>query len=184
MKVKSRIIREIRAQIMCIIMKRILSPLFLLLGITTAQAEDVKIYSPDSLLQVTVSENGGSPVYSIIYNGKQMLEESPLGLTTNVADFTKGLSLKASPATVIEDCYSLRNIKTNHAHYVANEVKLTLSARRRSIGVEFRVSNNDVAFRYTLPVWGETRACVVLDEATGFNFPAKTTTFLLPRAMP
>lgn len=163
-------------------MKKYLSPLFLLLGITTAQAEDVKIYSPDSLLQVTVSENDGSPVYSIIYNGKQMLEESPLGLTTNVADFTKGLTLNASPVTVIEDCYSLRNIKTNHAHYVANEVKLTLSARRRSIGVEFRVSNNDVAFRYTLPVWGETRACVVQDEATGFNFPAKTTTFLTPQS--
>ena len=163
-------------------MKKYLSPLFLLLGITTAQAEDVKIYSPDSLLQVTVSENDGSPVYSIIYNGKQMLEESPLGLTTNVADFTKGLTLNASPVTVIEDCYSLRNIKTNHAHYVANEVKLTLSARRRSIGVELRVSNNDVAFRYTLPVWGETRACVVQDEATGFNFPAKTTTFLTPQS--
>ena len=159
--------------------KMLLSSLFLFWGLGVAQAEDVKIYSPDSLLLVTVSENGGSPVYSIEYNGKQMLEESPLGLTTNVADFTKGLALKASPATVIEDCYSLRNIKTNHAHYVANEVKLTFSARRRSIGVEFRVSNNDVAFRYTLPVWGETRACVVLDEATGFNFPAQTTTFLM-----
>lgn len=163
-------------------MKKHLSSLFLLLGIATAQAEDIKIYSPDSLLQVTVSENGGSPVYSVIYNGKQMLEESPLGLTTNVAEFTKGLSLKASPVTIIEDCYSLENIKNSHAHYIANEVRLTLSSHRRSIGMEFRVSNNDVAFRYTLPVWGETRACVVLDEATGFNFPSKTTTFLTPQS--
>ena len=164
-------------------MKKILSPLFLLLGLHVAHAEDVKIYSPDSLLQVTVSENGGAPVYSVSYNGKLMLEDSPLGLKTNVADFTRGLTLKAEPATSIESCYSLANIKTSHAHYMANEVKLTLEADRgRSIGVEFRVSNNDVAFRYTLPVWGETRACVVLDEMTGFNFPSHTTTFLTPQS--
>ena len=164
------------------IMKKNIFPLLLLLGFSTAQAEDVKIYSPDSLLQVTVYENGGSPVYSISYNGKQMLENSPLGIKTNVADFTKGLTLQAAPATMVEDCYSLKNIKTSHAHYQANEVKLTLSTRRRSIGVEFRVGNNDVALRYTLPVWGETRACVVQNEATGFNFPAKTTTFLTPQS--
>ncbi|MBR4846219.1 MAG: glycoside hydrolase family 97 protein, partial [Bacteroidaceae bacterium] len=126
--------------------------------------------------------NGGSPVYSVCYNGKQMLENSPLGIKTNVADFTQGLTLKASPVTTIEDCYSLKNTKTSHAHYQANEIKLTLSSRRRSIGVEFRVGNNDIAFRYTIPVWGETRACVVLDEATGFNFPSHTTTFLTPQS--
>lgn len=163
-------------------MKKFLSPLFLLLGIAAVQADDVTIYSPDSLMQVTVRENSGSPVYSIIYNGKQMLEESPLGLKTNVADFTQGLTLKALPATLIEDCYSLKNIKTSHAHYVANEVKMTLSSGRRRIGVEFRVGNNDVAFRYTIPVWGDTRACVVADEATGFNLPDKTTTFLTPQS--
>ncbi|MBR4845437.1 MAG: glycoside hydrolase family 97 N-terminal domain-containing protein, partial [Bacteroidaceae bacterium] len=140
-------------------MKKILLSLSLLLGISTIQAEDINIYSPDSLLQVKICENGGSPVYSLSYNGKQMLEDSPLGLKTNVADFTKGLTLKATSATMIEECYSLKNIKTSHAHYQANEVKLTLSAGRRSIGIEFRVGNNDVAFRYTLPVWGETRAC-------------------------
>ena len=163
-------------------MKKNVFPLLLLLGFSTAQAEDVKIYSPDSLLQVTVYENGGSPLYSISYNGKQMLENSPLGIKTNVADFTKGLTLQASPATMVEDCYSLKNIKTSHAHYQANEVKLTLSTRRRSIGVEFRVGNNDVAFRYTLPVWGETRACVVQDEITGFNLPNHATTFLTPQS--
>ena len=31
------------------------------------------------------------------------------------------------PATSIEDCYSLPNIKTSHVHYLANEVKLTLT---------------------------------------------------------
>ncbi len=31
-----------------------------------------------------------NPVYSIVYNGKPMLEKSPLGMNTNIGDFTKG----------------------------------------------------------------------------------------------
>lgn len=44
--------------------------------------------------------------------------------------------------------------------------------------VTFRVSNNDVAFRYTLPRQGDTGSIVVDGEETGFRFPAGTTTFL------
>jgi len=42
----------------------------------------------------------------------------------------------------------------------------------------FQVSNKDIAFRYELPAWGETRAAVVKKEATGYNFPSINTTFL------
>jgi hypothetical protein len=40
------------------------------------------------------------------------------------------------------------------------------------------VSNNDIAFRYELPIWDKTLACVVEKEETGFKFPGGTTTFL------
>lgn len=167
-------------------MKKLLFPLSLILGMNVAQAEDVKIYSPDSLLQVTVSENGGSPVYSIMYNGKQMLEDSPLGLHTNIGDFSKGLSLKVSAPVVVEDCYSLKTIKSSHVHYKANEVTCTLTdAKRRPLNVVFRVSNNDVAFKYVFPhSYGDTRSCVIKSEATGFNLPDHSTTFLCEQALP
>ena len=48
--------------------------------------------------------------------------------------------------------------------------------------ITFRVSNNDVAFRYTLHKAGETGSVVVKDEATGFCFPEQTTTFLTPQS--
>ena len=52
--------------------------------------------------------------------------------------------------------------------------------QQRGLNIEFQVSNNNVAFRYELPQWGERRACVVEKEATGFKFPESTTTFLSP----
>jgi hypothetical protein len=50
--------------------------------------------------------------------------------------------------------------------------------------IVFNVSNNDIAFCYVLKEQGETAACIVEREITGFNFPQKTTTFLSPQASP
>jgi hypothetical protein len=50
----------------------------------------------------------------------------------------------------------------------------------KQIAILFQVSNNDVAFRYELPMWGETRAIIVEQEATGFRFPSFTTSYLSP----
>lgn len=169
-------------------MKKLLI-LFLLTSIHTilSQAKsNVTIYSPDSLLLVTIDENGGSPVYSITYKGKQMLENSPLGLHTNIGDFSKGLTLESEPSTTVEDCYALQTIKSGHVHYRANEVicKLT-DAQKRQLNIVFRVSNNDVAFKYVFPhAYGNTRSCVIRKEATGFNLPDHTTTFLCEQALP
>ena len=45
--------------------------------------------SPDGKLQVTVKCEGGNPVYIVTYNGNQCMKASPLGLNTNIGDFTK-----------------------------------------------------------------------------------------------
>lgn len=46
----------------------------------------------------------------------------------------------------------------------------------------FRVSDNDIAFRYSFPQTGE-RACMIIDgEATSFKLPAHTTTFICPQS--
>ncbi len=42
------------------------------------------------------------------------------------------------------------------------------------------MNNNDIAFRYEIPSWNKTLACVVEKEATGFRFPTAATTFLSP----
>ena len=57
-----------------------------------------KRLGPDGKLIVTVSAESGKPIYSILYNGKIFLEKSPLGLKTNVGDFSEGLVM--DPANI------------------------------------------------------------------------------------
>ena len=53
--------------------------------VSSLAAQNVVVNGPDGKLQVTVScPEEGKASYSLVYNGKQMLESSPLGLETNL----------------------------------------------------------------------------------------------------
>ena len=130
-----------------------------------------------------MTPRNGKVYYSVIYNGKKMLEESPLGLNVNYADFTKELRLIGHESKAIDKTYRQDRIKQSEIRYQANEVIcLFENIRKQKMDITFRVSNNDVAFRYTLHKAGETGSVVVKDEATGFCFPEQTTTFLTPQS--
>ena len=84
---------------------------------------------------------------------------------------------------MIDTVYHQTRIKTSQVHYRANELTCNLeNAQGQKIGIVFRVSNNDVAFRYTLPRQGGKGSVTVNHEQTGFRFPRQTTTFLCPQS--
>ena len=104
-------------------------------------------------------------------------------METNVGDFAKGLKLTGHEVNKIDSRYSLNRIKTSQVHYRANELNCFFdNAKGQKMQITFRVSNNDVAFRYTLFRQGDTGSVRVMDENTGFAFPEKTTTFLCPQS--
>jgi hypothetical protein len=49
------------------------------------------VSGPDGHLKLNVSVKNGLPVYSVMYKGKVMLEDSPLGLVTNEGDFSSSM---------------------------------------------------------------------------------------------
>ena len=65
-----------------------------LLICSTIKAEEKQIVSPDGKIEVTVSDKDGQPTYSINYNGTPFLHSSPLGLVTNIGDFSRNMSLE------------------------------------------------------------------------------------------
>ena len=68
---------------------------------------------------------------------------------------------------------------------MANEAVFSFTQQGKTIyDVIFRISNNDVAFKYKIYPQGETLSCVVKQEVTGFAFPDGTTTFLCPQSKP
>lgn len=157
--------------------------LFALSGPLAAQS--VSVNGPDGKLQLTVScpSANGEVSYAVTYNGKQILESSPLGMETNVGDFYRGLQLKEHKVTALDTVYEQSRIKASRIHYWANELLCSfVNGEGKNVQITFRVSNNDVAFRYTLPREQGKGSVTVNSERTGFRFPSQTTTFLCPQS--
>ncbi|MFV0564888.1 MAG: glycoside hydrolase family 97 catalytic domain-containing protein [Flavobacteriaceae bacterium] len=149
-------------------------------------AQEFTVSGPNKNLQVKiVLQQSGILNYSVVYNDKVMLEDSPLGLVTNVADFSKNLSYVSHTENVLDETYTIDRAKTSNINYKASEIVITLqNQNQQQFNVVFRVGNNDIAFKYELQQYGETASLIVEKEVTGFDFPQQTTTFLTPQATP
>ena len=158
----------------------------MLLGSSVASAENKQITSPDGKLVVTVADMDGRPSYSVSYDNVLFLKPSPLGIIASIGDFSSGMSLEKNVSTnKIDETYELASIKKSKVRYVANEAVFSFTQQGKTIyDVIFRISNNDVAFKYRMYPQGETLSCVIKKEATGFAFPDGTTTFLCPQSKP
>ena len=166
-------------------MKRQIALFVLALGGASLWAQQATVSGPDNLLKVDISVTDGNPFYSVTYRGKTILENSPLGFVSNVGDFSRGMAYAGQKSRTIKEDYRLDRIKRSEVAYRANELTVTLeNAEKKPVDVTFRVSDNDIAFRYEMPRYGETGSIVIKREATGFDFPSHTTVFLTPQSKP
>lgn len=165
------------------------------LGVTVASRADgtsgqwVPVTGPDGRLCVEVGIIDARPVYRVSYDGKSMLQTSPLGFSADIGDFTRVSAMTAEGPSPISRSYSLRSIKRSSVEYRANELRCSFEAaavtekgRPRHFTVVMRVSDNDLAFRYEIPREGQRGGIHVLSEATGFALPGHTTSFLCPQS--
>lgn len=148
-----------------------------------ALAQSITVTGPDKRLKVDLAVNGGIPMYSVSYDGKTILEKSPLGFIANTGNFSQGMSLIGQETSQINKTYTQDRIKRSVVNYAANELTIRLqNTNKQPVNIVFRVSNNDVAFRYEIPKSSETGSMVINEEKTGFDFPEYTTTFLTPQS--
>lgn len=153
----------------------------------SVQAEERSFVSPDGKIKVVVTDEQGTPDYTVSYNNEVFILQSPLGVKTNIGDFTEGMTLKTANSEVkqINEAYELATIKQRKVNYVANEAVCTFEKDGKVIyDIIFRVSNRDVAFKYRMYPQRETRSCIVQEEVTAFQLPEGTTTFLCPQVKP
>ena len=159
------------------------------------------LISPDGRLVVSFNLTGTeNPTYSVKYDGKQMLEDSPIGIMLDMGskptleglpqgreagngDFTKNLTLVGTLTDNGTVDYTMDRIKTAHVNHEYSKAVFELqNEARQNIEFEFRVSNNDIAIRYNIPKPRQRASTRVLFENTGFRFPDGTTTFLTPQS--
>ena len=103
--------------------KNYILAIFFILIIGPISAQQNQITSPDGKLVVSVEINNGVPVYSVLLNSKTFIKESPLGMETNIGDFTQELTLSEPVQTnQISDSYELQT--SNKARSITRLTKL------------------------------------------------------------
>ena len=145
------------------------------------------VTSPDGSTQVKVHDVDGKVYYQVDHKGKPFVGSSRLGLRTNAFDFSE-LEFVSVETGHAAGKYTMDRSKASEMSYDVTTAVLTYrNAKDKKIQIEFRVGNNDVAFRYFIPKEGETGSVRILEELTEFTFndtPAHdyVKTFLTPQS--
>ena len=137
------------------------------------------LQSPDGALAVALRLEEGKAQYTVVHQGDTVLGWSALGLATDNRDFTQGLSLvSVSEVTTVTDDYTMLHGKATTISYQEQAQTTTLqNAQGEQLAVQFRVSNDGVAFRYE----GQSETSqTILHETTGFKFMPGTKAWLQP----
>ena len=149
--------------------------------------KNVEVLSPDEHLSVNVNVENGKVTYSVKYDNEEILLPSRLGLKSNIGDFSEGLTLKNHELGKESKKYNMTRTKSSHSEYNANKLELILeNEKKHQMVITFLVSNNDVAFRYTLlrQENDNPKSAVIFNEVSSFLFPENTTTFISPQSDP
>ena len=172
----------------------------------STSAQTTRVLSPDGLTYLDVKLADGRLSYSAGYRtvlkakkkgakadtlDVPMLLDSPLGVYTNVADFSKDLTLVEAihHDGTIKHSYHLRQGKQSEINSEENGFAVVLSTPQRRNGgvlmtVQFSVFNNNIAYRYRFLQGGETGSIVITGEASGFRLPTDATAFICPQSDP
>ncbi len=169
--------------------KKVLLALLAVAGMLQTVGAAERLTSPKGDIVVLVDVQDGKPTYEVSLGGVQFLKPSPLGLLTNIGDFTQGLTLAGSESKIQHDEYSLKTTKQSHISYDATEAVCRFEKDGKQVmDIQFHITDRDVAYRYKIypkkARGGETLVAVVNGEASGFVMPEGTTTFLCPQSGP
>ena len=170
----------------------LLAALMLLAAVSHASAQASvtaggRVTSPDERLSVVLFAKDGKMKYCVTYDEQPVVLESEMGLVANIGDFSNGMSWIKTDFDKVTKDYTMAQAKASQIHYEANRMDVDFeNASKQRITVTLLVSNNDVAFRYSLYRGkNDNPKCAVIErEATSFRFPDGSTTFLCPQIGP
>ena len=179
-------------------MKVIASALALSVALATpAHAQDVaqtapkplpalaKASSPDGTITVTVSlDNDGRALYAVQRRGQSLITDSRLGFAfTDAPKIERGLELVGTSRDRADTTWTQpfgewRTIRDQHNELT---VRFREKARlKRELVVTFRLFNDGVGFRYTLPAQPNLKTVNIADELTEFAFAQPGTAWWKP----
>lgn len=145
---------------------------FLHNNITTKAADNEwAVYSPDNKVKAVLSLKEGKAAYSVWRDARVVIEDSTLGISTNVGDFLEGLEYVSSNLQSWNNTYQVPSGKHDTNRDECTQLELILKKDDHEIRIYFRVYNDGVAFRYYIPGEGSAE---IYKEYTEINLPDGT----------
>lgn len=153
--------------------------------LTYGQQKQYPISSPNGKIKVVLDyrmlaagDTTASAKFHLYYqtNGKwnAVLTGNAMGLSTGQEQFKKLTLENAGNIKKVDARYEMVSGKRRLCTNLANESTFSFSnANGKSLNITFRVYNDGIAFRYTLPKWSD-QPVNIKDEYTTFNIPAQT----------
>ncbi len=129
-------------------------------------AEDFSVSSPDGHLTATLHLSDGRLSYSVSRDERTIVNESPLGLTTSLVDFTEGLELLETENGSVDDAYTLPVGKRSSYRDCCNTLSVLTRKGSWQLNVLFRLYDDGFAFRYVIPRTGSQSTAVLTSEAS------------------
>lgn len=136
------------------------------LAVTPLRAQSYSVSSPDGHLTVTVTYADSALTYSVSHSsGRMLVEPSPLGLVTDVADFSHGVVLSGSHVSEVDDSYELPVGKQSRYRDHCRVLSVTVARGSRQQTVEMRLYDDGFAYRYLLPAYDGDSSMQVTEDS-------------------
>lgn len=143
-----------------------------------------EVNSPNGRIVVNVDVEDGEVVYSVHYDGRTVLNPSKLGLEFEEAPgFSSGWDIEESEVTSVDQSWEQpwgeeRQIRDQH-----NALSIDLRGEEdpeRRLGIEFRIFDDGLGFRYQVPEQLGLDRFRLSDEVTRFSFSENLRAWWIP----
>src|SRR5687768_9843455 len=148
--------------------------------------KNIKLSSPDGNIQYVFGQKDKTPVYSVLFKGKTIIENSGVSLSfLETGIFKHNLKILKPAFREAVETYELIVGKAKSVKHPFKEVIIPLEEIKtpfRKINIVVRAFNDGLAFRYEFPEQKNWSSYSLTDENSDFNFlgDPKLLTLFLP----
>jgi alpha-glucosidase len=136
-----------------------------------ARAADIEIKSPDGRISFQLSADERQLMYTISFNGVQVILPSPFVLTLDGKPVSANARITGSEKYTIDESFPWRGAHARAVNH-CNGSRVKISSGSLNYTIDIRVFDGGAAFRSIIP--GSKTAARIPDESTVFKLPAGT----------
>ncbi len=135
--------------------------------------------SPSGNLTVNLkNDENGRILFNVVEDGVKMLEDSAIGISSDLGDFSIGFSHKSTTKSEINETY--KNLSGSYSTVVnhANTLTAVFEKGAYLFTLEFRAYDDGFAYRYSIDAADGSKKDIVFNKETGyFAVPDGSNTF-------